>query len=254
MRRMTERFVAFLDVLGFSDMVQAVDHDRLLQLYDNLVAFAQRAAAEGAFTLIGDGPQQRAVADLTQARVEVLVVSDSIVILSPGITGRGFVDVLRTVRDLLVNGLFLGMPLRGAITVGHVDTFVSGSGGAAPAVSVVGRGLVDAYQREAAQQWAGAVVSDQALDAFTAAQTAAALPPEDDVDAGTLVGARLLARYPVPTREGPIEGWAVSWPWGNRSKPSEETVRSAFAAHGKNPGAGAVKADATVRFLHNQRP
>lgn len=27
MRRMTERFVAFLDVLGFSDMVQAVDHD-----------------------------------------------------------------------------------------------------------------------------------------------------------------------------------------------------------------------------------
>jgi hypothetical protein len=250
----TTRFVGFLDVLGFSDMVQAVEHGRLLRLYDNLVASAQRAAAAGAFTLVGDGPQRMAVADLSQAAIQVFVVSDSVVVLSPGVTGRGFVDVLRTVRDLLVSGLFIGMPLRGAITVGEVETVISGSGGAAPAVSVVGRGLVDAYQLEAAQQWSGAVVTDQALDAFSAAQEVAALPPEQNVSVSTLVEHRLLVRYPVPIRTGSVDAWAINWPWGNRSKPSEETVRQAFAAHGKDAAAGAAKAEATVRFLHDHRP
>jgi hypothetical protein len=254
MRGMTERFVAFLDVLGFSDTVQAVQHDRLMGLYDNLVMSAQRAAADGAFTLVGAGPEQTAVADLSQARVEVFVVSDSVVVISPAVTGRAFVDVLRTVRDLLVQGLFFGMPLRGAITVGDVDTVISGSGGPAPAVSVVGRGLVDAYRLEAAQQWSGAVVSDLAVAAFATIQKAAALPADEPVGVDTLVGHRLLVRHPVPTRTGTVEAWAVDWPWGNRSKPSEETVRDAFGAHGKDPALGAGKAEATVRFLHAMRP
>ena len=69
-----------------------------------------------------------------------------------------------------------------------------------------------------------------------------------------LVAANLLARCPVPTRDGIPVGGAVTWPWGNRSKPSEDTVRKAFEADGKDPAAGAAKADATLRFLHQQRP
>lgn len=251
---MTERFVAFLDVLGFSDTVRAVPHDRLLRHYDNLISSAQRAASRGALTLVGDGPEQTAVADLTEARVQVLVVSDSVVVLSPAATGRGFVDLLQTTRDLLVSGLFIGLPLRGAVTVGPVDTVISGTGGPAPAVSVVGRGLVDAYRLEADQQWSGAVVAQPAVEAFNAIQHAAALHPEEAVDIEALAEHRLLARYPVPTRTGTIDAWAVNWPWGNRDKPAEQTVRDAFVKHGKDPALGAAKADATVKFLHDQRP
>jgi hypothetical protein len=254
----TNRFVAFIDVLGFSDLVHQNDHASVARLYQTLTAYVQLVLTRGLYNVVenGDG-EQRAIPDLSQANANLLIISDSIVIYSHTVTMKGFIDVLAAMRGAISSGFYVGLPMRGAMTVGPCTVFEEHlhTGVAVNTQSIVGRALVDAYQLERCQEWSGAIVSDDAIAHYEALARENRHVP----DLATIEYLRekhVIARYDVPykhTATAPGRVWSVAWPWANRDRPSEALIRRAFAMHNKNPPADAKVAN-TLAYLDAMRP
>src|SRR5580704_4957903 len=101
-----DRFVAFLDVLGFSDLVRQVKHDQLMRIHENLlVPISQASLTRGKHRVVPvAGGGQIAVPDLSNAVANLLIVSDSIVVYSNADGMKDFIDVLAVMRNLLLSG------------------------------------------------------------------------------------------------------------------------------------------------------
>jgi len=115
--------VAFLDILGFKDLVNNNGHDKLIRVYQNLLLpIVQHSSTFGKYKVIKkeDG-QSLAVADSSKAVISSLVISDSIVLWTPIASMKSFIDIAIVVRNLLVSGMYSGLPLRGAISIGPLS-------------------------------------------------------------------------------------------------------------------------------------
>ncbi|MEA3638308.1 MAG: hypothetical protein VBE63_00005 [Lamprobacter sp.] len=251
-----DRYVAFCDILGFSSLVRANQHLKLVRIYQR--AFTQSAELSLSFgatrQVVDQNDQGVAVADFNQARVHSLLVSDTVLLWTDNDSMKSFVDLVATTRNLLVSCLFAGLPLRGAIAHGPFSSFQSALGGVQSngMLTFLGRGLVDAHALEKQQAWSGAVVAKECVGHYQALTQSYAGQIPDLADIEYLVAQRLLAEYPVPMKAGSsCAHLALNWPYANRWRPTAELVRNAFAQHGKAVGAPAVqcKIEQTIKFL-----
>jgi hypothetical protein len=257
---MEQRFVAFLDVLGFSDFVRHSDHEDVLSVYQNLLLMvAHMTVTGGKYRHIDDGTHKGIMADLEQARANLLIVSDSIVVYSNAAGMKDFINVLLVTYKMLSLGFFVGLPLRGAMTTGPLSVIQHRGPPPAEVVtqSLVGRCLVDAFALEHPQQWSGALVSDEAIDVYRhLVDEHRDVPDLATID--YLVDTHLLARYAVPweTRDGAVtrEAWTIAWPWAEPTRPSDNVVRNAFGQHNKNATLATRKIENTLRYLNEIRP
>lgn len=255
---MTSRFVAFLDVLGFGDMVENLDHERLHRIYVNLlVSNAAHSAAQGKFKVIDTVEGQRAIADFSETRLRALVVSDSVMLHSPDDSMKSFIDICAAVGKLLVSGFYSGLPMRGGIAHGPVSDFAGGSPSGEFAVhGLLGLPLVRAYQAEKDFAWAGCVVDDACVRRYE--QEVLQLTPTtpDIATLDHLVSAGLLLLYPAPMKSGdsPLR-WVINWPRQNRGGVTDDAVLSAFSKHGKSIALDAVQriVDNTMAFVARSR-
>lgn len=250
---MERSFVAFLDVLGFTDLVRANDGDTLLRLYHRLVTVTEASVSPGVRVIEREG-ERLAVPDVTKARVNLLIVSDSVIIYSPRPDMKGCIDVLAATRSLLWAGFCSGLPMRGAITFGPLASIdgESGDGMRIGTHSLLGQALVDARDAEAAQDWSGAILTEDAVTAYgdlCALHAGAA----DLATFEYLHEAGFVIDYAVPTTLARDEGRhtcvAVNWPRAASSRPSEAAIESAFGQHGKDPSRAQTKIKNTLDFL-----
>jgi hypothetical protein len=128
MRRI-KGFVATLDVLGFSELLQREGYSEKLKRYLDCVHDVIRPAA---------------------VKAECVVFSDSIVLTSPGADDEAFETAIRTCsaafRALLKNDI----PVRGAVAFGSYYREARGG-----SVFLAGRPIVEAYRCERASDWVG---------------------------------------------------------------------------------------------------
>src|ERR1700719_210244 len=172
---MTRRALAFLDVLGFRQLVTRVPHDDLLVLYKELLDAGYAHTTRTRFPDDHRKWDEEPVYyddEIKQVRfIDVMMASDSIVVLSENDDWREVADVVSAVSRLLIAGFQLGMPLRGAITIGDLD-LVDGTDLAergprvAKALGLVGAGLVRAYELESRFEWSGAVFDAALVDSM----------------------------------------------------------------------------------------
>jgi class 3 adenylate cyclase len=158
-----DRFVAFADILGFRSMVSTLSHEQLGNIYQRtFMVVAQVASAHGRWLTTERGGETIVVADESQAKITMRVMSDSVVLWSDSDRHIDFVDLVIAVRHLLVLGVFAGLPMRGGVAWGELTHFEAGGAGTRlfATDTVFGRGLVDAYELEARQAWCGAIVAD----------------------------------------------------------------------------------------------
>src|SRR5207247_1936259 len=144
--------------------------------------------------------------DLSEAKVNLLVVSDTVLLWTDRASMMGFLNIVGVARALLVAGFYTGFPLRGAVSFGPLSS-LQATHPAATSVSVnslFGRALVDAYVLEQSQEWAGCVVDERCIDLYTSLAEANKNIP-DLADLETLVAGGLLRRYDVPLHEGGVE-------------------------------------------------
>jgi hypothetical protein len=254
---MNEGFVAFLDILGFSELVRANDHAKLVKLYGLLMTSTEATISSGV-RVITRGNDQVAVPDIARASVNLRIISDSVIVYSQRPNLEGCIDVLCVTRTLLWQGFCTGLPMRGAIAFGpltSIDREMS-EDLEIGTHSLVGRALVDAYAAEACQDWSGAVVTTNAVEAYNALCAEHAEAP-DLATLEYLYEAGLLIDYAVPTKSaegGSQQSVAVNWPRASTSRPDEAMLVSAFEQHGKSAERAGSKVQNTVEFLRASWP
>lgn len=142
-----KRFVAFLDILGFKDIVENREHTALIEL---IKTFKSAVDQSNSLHLTKDLNDKVSL-------VNYITFSDSIVLYTDGMESYDFFRLVHAVKILIGCSLGGGTPLRGSIA--HGDFYADKTNNI-----FVGKALVTAYQNEGKQQWAGAYICDQTID------------------------------------------------------------------------------------------
>jgi hypothetical protein len=240
--------VAFLDILGFKNLVYNSEHSKLIKVYQNLLLpIVQISSSLGKVKVIENG----AVADTSKAVVNSIVVSDNIILWTPDASKISFDNIVSVVLILLVSSIYTGIPLRGSISMGPLS-MISETNKIDNKLfwnisAVFGKSLVDAYNLEKDQQWSGCIIDkrlyndnkDPELERFEY------LKKSDKV---------MIYNVPFKCKGKYIEisHYAIDWPRGNEPPPTENMVRNAFSLHNKSieDEDVKIKIENTIKFLN----
>jgi hypothetical protein len=187
------RFVALLDVLGFTRLVESAPlADVARQLED---AFHMVSAMTDESNRL-----RRRFTAAPDARVDALTFSDLILLYSTSDSHRDFIDIIRVCSRVVHRAFHSGLLLRGGVSWGRCII--------EPPV-VVGQPITEAAALEKQQDWAG-VCLGKSIEEWATAQPFAA---ERTVVIEGMIGARWLTQWRVPFKtpdSSPVRR-AVNW-------------------------------------------
>ena len=110
-----ERFVAFLDIMGFKYKLQTEGHEKILKMFDSL---------RPTFDRVKDFSQW--MSKNKRPKVKLIKFSDSIILVSDDDSKYSFEWTLFDTQFILYNALINGIPIKGAIAFGtQTDDFKS---------------------------------------------------------------------------------------------------------------------------------
>lgn len=241
---MTKRFVLFLDVLGFSQLVSKNTPDDLRKIYDT--EFHKTAAATAAFAgpMFGRMPNFSVRAhgnilqDVEQDGLNFHVMSDTLIAWTNDDTFEALVHLAQFTAAYLSMTLTLGLPHRGAISKGNIQLIELPLNGK-PQANVVGTGVVNAHEFEPGQEWMGCVVDPECFDGFENSRRA-------DFP---------VVEYKVPYEDKKSKRtstMAIDWPRcfnHPESNPGIEFFRHQFGRHNKPVEAAEMKIVNTAAFF-----
>jgi hypothetical protein len=244
---MAERFLAFLDVLGFSDQVRAQSQDQLHAAYKRLL--------ESTYvnTTLTQVPEDRRKWEGAEAYFEpweekqpryvhMMMLSDSIVLFSTGTAPLESTSVIGSTYRLVRESFRLGMPLRGALVQGELDLVdaedIADPGNWLAVVGgLVGLGLVEAYELERSVEWAGALVDGPVAWSF-ANHLREHVKGDPEAKAAITPGVSpfLVETFP-PFKDAKREqAWVLDWTSqldDGRPELTRQRVDAAFQSHGR---------------------
>ena len=147
---MPGKFVLFLDILGFSELVSKNPPDELRKIYDT--EFHKAAATSVAFggAMFGRMPnfcvstQGNILQDVKQDGLNFHVMSDTLIAWTNDETYEALVQLAQFTAAYLSITLILGLPHRGAISRGSIQLIELPLNGKKQ-VNVVGTGVVNAH-------------------------------------------------------------------------------------------------------------
>lgn len=96
------RFVAFMGVLGFKEMVENSTREKLVRVYNNaFISNATFALSNGKFITVNSHDGQYVTADLSQPLSSCLIVSDSVMFWTEDTSITSFVNIWRRLEKHL---------------------------------------------------------------------------------------------------------------------------------------------------------
>jgi hypothetical protein len=234
-------YFAFIDILGFSQIVCSLSHEELEKVYFNLIqASVGLALSGGHYRFVEKLNQRLAVPDTSKALVNSLLVSDSILVWTENDSMKSFIDLIAVVRNLMRYSFCFGMPLRGAISIGPA-TFFSGRSPSPMAnfhFSLFGKPIVEAATLEKQQQWSGCIVDLKAVDCYRKKCSISTQNTDQLATVDYLCEKGLIARYPAPMKIGGgvqfVENYVINWVTGTKTPESDIEVVGAFSKHKKS--------------------
>ena len=129
-----QRFVAFLDIMGFKERVARTEHDRLLDLLTNF-----------------NRDITRYVGKYKNAEIQLAQFSDSIVLFSNDDTPESLKTLAEVTRGIMQTAIKLQIPIKGAIAQGKMTCDF-------PKQLFFGQALIDAYLLEESIHYYGILV------------------------------------------------------------------------------------------------
>jgi hypothetical protein len=257
----SRRIVGFLDVLGFKELVRAASQEELVALYRQL---QEAARLQSTLPVFPDDPRRwdhDAYYDREEIQrtrvVNIAMASDSILVYAQGDGWQDVLPVCMAVQGLLMTGFRLGIPLRGAVTVGELDEVdleddvLNRGSWTASFSGIVGRGLVDAYTLESQADWSGVVFHEDLvahLDKIELLQF-----DEGPFTALHQLRSGIAVMTDVPLKSGRKRMLALDWPaWMPREglEVTEAQVADAFKnAAGEVPSEAVTKQRETLEFI-----
>jgi hypothetical protein len=165
-----DKFVLFLDVLGFSELVLNNPHELVEKICDS--ELRQTAAACATISALTTGSLHRsfevqtsphgALFDVKQENITFHLLSDSVVAWTNDCSIDSLVVLTNFAAQYLAQTIMLGLPHRGAISKGSIKIFDLPLNGR-PQSNAVGSGLVRAHRFEGGQEWMGCVIDPECI-------------------------------------------------------------------------------------------
>jgi hypothetical protein len=158
--------------------------------------------------------------DFGQATVNLLLVSDSILLWTDDNSAESFGNIVKAVQNLLAFSISMidGIPLRGAISIGQLP---SGLHQRPPHThdfqqSLLGKVLTEVEKN---QEWSGCEITQAAIEFY-----------KNNCSAGeSLIEKKEVVFYPVPRKDGESNGYVVDWVNQPKTGIDIPTVTGAFA-------------------------
>jgi len=231
------RYLAFLDILGFKDLIENNDLSYLEKLYDK---FEPSLLFTFAFTNLGyrvkhlDSNQ---LPPVEETHLNSIIISDSIIIWTDGVDQNSFISIISAVRHQLFLSMQLGLPLRGFITMGDLSirwgkheksTKINSY------TTILGKALTTAYVMQGKLNSMGCIVDDDCISQFKKNT----LPKNEDgttpLSIESLQEFIFLKKYTPPMKNSKVaEKYVVNWTHYFGPRLTEKEVREAFSAHNK---------------------
>ena len=219
------RFIGYLDFLGFKKIIEIQPISKLEWIYSEMYSFALANISEMKRFEYKGVPL--ASSDLSKVNVNMLFVSDSIILWSEDISAESFLKMIFVLWKFISQGFIYGYPLRGALVKGQLgvkyfkeDTKLNVSG-----QLVCGPGYLKAVKLEEKQDWSGCVIEKDCLSYY------------DDLTKNSKNGGvkileniKLLTKWNVSFIDTTEEYYVINWmlPYI-----TEERLRNSFREWGK---------------------
>ena len=180
------RFVAFLDILGFKDLVMRKSHN---EIYDQLSAISKTKKLLESWT-----NNEKILEKCGDAEINIVNFSDSIVVFSKNDDEGNFKYFLMAIRWLFAKTIANGIPLKGGFAHGNVSVNQSEQ-------IYFGQAIIDAYLMEGEVNYFG-IVAHNSIEDYIANQI-------ENLDAKFLESA--LFEIKTPLKSGLINHTNVNW-------------------------------------------
>ena len=212
-------YFAFLDILGFKALVKNNDHNTLVELYQKLVTFP--------ITFYNDfkaNEQKRLEEKLgvkfISAGLRLVNISDSIVLWTNNSKEQSLIELLFAVKLLMSISMTFGIPLRGAVVKGDIEVLEQKGN-----ISIIGKGLVHAYEIEKKQKWSGCMIDSGIFTFLKSFQRVIlqknTLPHIEKLN-------RLVVKFEVPLKDKKtVNSYVINW--ADNLKMTKEEIYDSFA-------------------------
>ena len=252
---METKYIAFLDILGFKDLIENNEINVLDKLYDELQESLMHCFSfANAEHLMKENKDEDA--GIEENNLNSLIISDSIIIWTDDDSQRSFVNLIFTIRYLLYRSILSGFPLRGGLSCGELIV-KSGSHAQSPKINsystILGKGLTRAYLIENVSEWSGCTIDEKCIDHFNSKLESES---EDTADLSFLEEMDFVKTYKVPFKSGEIKKCVtINWTHIGVGALDSKKIRESFSKHNKKVTDWSVenKIRNTLKFFNSAK-
>lgn len=236
------RFVLFMDVLGFSNLVEENSELAIRQIYDSefrqtatIVPIISQVIFGRPLSLIGIDSVGSHLLDVRQGEVNMHLMSDSLIAWTDDTSVDSLVVISQFAATYSAVSLMLGLPHRGAISVGELQMIELPLNGKVSR-NVVGTGLIRAHRLEGCLDWSGTIIDDHCFSELGISRDTALHRSDMPIVEYDL--------KEIDRCQDSAEGVVVDWPrcLSAFNLPFDETfIKLKFGAHKKRTDNDSVK-------------
>lgn len=221
-------YFAFLDIMGFRELVRNNSHEVLVDLYKRLVNFQVE------FYSNYHKEEQKARAErlgeyFEPTGLRLVNISDSIMVWTKNSKENNLIELISAVKLLMSLSISIGILLRVAIVKGDIEVLEYEN-----SLSIIGRGLVNAYESEGRQNWSDCTVDTSIIRYLRRIQNVVIGKPGtariEKLDS-------LIVETEIPIKNAETKqyelktGYAVNW--ADNTYYTEDQIVEAFAKYNK---------------------
>jgi hypothetical protein len=224
-----ERYVAFLDIMGFRERVFRDSHKQVKNMFESLyptIALFKDLAKKKLGRKTIDNDLDKEYASFFPSAVFPVTFSDSIILVSNGGSLGSANSVLLYVELILYRAITRGIPLKGAIAYGKMTADLEKS-------IYFGKPLIDAYELQNELQLYGVVMHNTMEKHLQTSHNA------------RLLNNGFVFQYPVPMKSGKITHYIVDW----APERKEDTTNLSSVLYNTVSGSPRIYVDNTLEFL-----
>jgi hypothetical protein len=245
----SKRYLAFLDLLGFSNIIEANDNKTIDDLLEKLIGEIQISIAYNRDRYITANISGGFTPDLDKARVNSIVFSDTILFWSNDDSPESFKSIVDAVSMFFNNAVISrSWAVRGAITFGdlaYTSYDIANKNFHINQSGLYGKSIIDGYKLEESQEWIGCMVSESAIEHFL----------KSEKDEGEKYLEEKLLKYDVPIKKGEVlkQRYVIWWGWGPDSGKNVDRFFTKLAKLERMPDIVQDKYDNTCKYLKYSR-
>ena len=184
-----KRFVAYLDIMGFRDMVFRNTHEEVLQIMERFRLPIGKLKQEAQERLRGEPTGWNI---FESSVIRPVIFSDSVLLFSNDDSAASLENMLWQVESVITHALVNNIPIKGAISFGEQTASFGKS-------LYFGKPLIDAWELQNEILIYGAILH-HTVENYLVENSLM-----DDFDQINIVN------YPVPLRQGKISHYLVDW-------------------------------------------